>query len=155
MFYVLIYFFLPDEAKPNGKCFAGNTLRKWQRCNFLELDTDWATRKYILYKSPYRGHTQAHKHTYVCRGEYVYTHRFLCIFGLSQRAHPVWTEIAKKKQKENTTMRHNVFYFIIMNTTCLCMYVHGHTICVHVDIPSRFCWCQQRDAKCLGTELRL
>lgn len=125
---------------------AGNTLRKWQRCNFLELDTDWATHENIIYihilwtfvHIPiYRGGTHTiYYGVYICRRQ-----RTLC----EQKGRN------EKSQKKRTT-RHNVFYFIIMTTTCLCLCVHVHTIVVYMlyiysvcrSGHSRFCWCQQR-----------
>lgn len=69
-----------------------------------------------------------------------------------------------KSRKKKRTTRHNVFYFIIMTTTCLCMCVHVHTIVVYMyiyivyvglDIADSVDVSSADDAKCLGTELRL
>lgn len=138
---------------------AGNTLRKWQRCNFLELDTDWVTHENILYihilwafvHIPiYRGHTH-----HISWGIYIYRReRTLC----EQKGRN------EKSQKKRTT-RHNVFYFIIMTTTCLCMYIctcayYYKYVCIYklyvgLDTADSVDVSSDDDVKYLGTELRL
>lgn len=118
MFNFCLWFMLSTKQSQMENV-AGNTLRKWQRCNFLELDTDWATHENIIYihilwtfvHIPiYRGaHTPyIMGYIHICRRQ-----RTLC----EQKGRN------EKSQKKRTT-RHNVFYFIIMTTTCLCMCVH-------------------------------
>lgn len=144
---IQVFCFMLSTKQSQVENVAGNTLRKWQRCNFLELDTDWATHENILY-------IVYIYYEHLCISPYIGAHTPYIMWYtiyVAKNAPCVNKKEGTKSRKKRE--RRDTMYFILLlwpQHVCACTYVHVHTIkCMYIQIicrsgHSRFCWCQQR-----------
>lgn len=145
MFNFCLWFMLSTKQSQMENV-AGNTLRKWQRCNFLELDTDWATHENIIYIHI----LWTFVHIPIYRG--AHTPYIMAYIYVADNAPCVNKKEGTKSRKKRE--RRDTMYFILLlwpQHVCACVYmcILLSYICIYIysvcrSGHSRFCWCQQR-----------